>query len=544
MGLKLIQDSVEALDIKRGSAEDYRNILIEINSLREALENVESLLSGESLPHRQRTALERSSLACQTCIDEFLYSIAKYQPHLNAFSKGFTPSFRKIKWALCKKEDVANFRAQLGRHASSINMLLITFQAKQNLASNQSATSSVTTSSVDNNLVEMMQTMSLEQRQCFLFIVQQNRDLMQSLQDMRQMLSLQTTLPPQVLLQPPVILLDPFGKLAPFHLEFIDSPECFVAVMRARFSNAGVRSGGLSKLDNHEFAIEDTRRKKPIDITKPWVRVFRPGQEVDMRMTFHRFACPPSTCPGCLELNEDDGEQVQCHACGLFYQNIQAISRQSREWEQHLPRDHDIEIHGEQIPYILRHPQKEPELKAFQPPEEKEDDSFEGYRRIQIISQPLALLDPRFPALQLIEDFIHFADLLDDVPLHVSPYRSEIKELHSRARHFIRQRDGDFPAFSSFSHIEQMRKRLTMESLTLRHYIDILIRNLCNDPETKVLVMYLKQKPTTGNRTGYYAGALGAMVNISESAKSKESRIPRPVSKDKVEWLMLDSSRK
>ena len=311
MGLKLIQDSVEALDIKKGSAEDYRNILIEIISLREALENVESLLSCESLPHRQRTALERSSLACQTCIDDFLYSIAKYQPHLNAFSKGFTPSFRKIKWALCRKEDVANFRAQLGRHASSINMLLITFQAKQNLASNQSATSSVTTSSVDNNLVEMMQTMSLEQRQCFQFIMQQNRDLMQSLQDMRQMLSLQTTLPPQVLLQQPVILLDPFGKLAPFHLEFIDSPECFVAVMRARFSNAGVRSGGLSKLDNHEFAIEDTRRKKPIDMTKPWVHVFRPGQEVDMRMTFHRFACPPSTCPGCLEVNEDDEEQVQ-----------------------------------------------------------------------------------------------------------------------------------------------------------------------------------------------------------------------------------------
>lgn len=57
------------------------------------------------------------------------------------------------------------------------------------------------------------------------------------------------------------------------------------------------------------------------------------------------------------------------------------------------------------------------------------------------------------------------------VPPEISPYRSEIEDLHVRAAKFVSQRDSNFPAFSSFSHIEQMRNQLTIESLTLRHYI-------------------------------------------------------------------------
>ena len=34
----------------------------------------------------------------------------------------------RIRWALCKKEDVARSRARLERHSSPVNMLLITLQ--------------------------------------------------------------------------------------------------------------------------------------------------------------------------------------------------------------------------------------------------------------------------------------------------------------------------------------------------------------------------------------------------------------------------------
>lgn len=205
-----------------------------------------------------------------------------------------------------------------------------------------------------------------------------------------------------------------FGRIAPFHLEFVDSFECFITVMKARFSNAGVKAEGLSKLDNFEFVMEDTQRKRSIDLSKPWDRVFRSGQQVDMRMMFHRFACPPSTCPSCLELSEDDDEEPQCQNCGLFYQNVAAISKSSRDWSIYLPPDKEVSLSGDNIPYILRHPSKAPELKVFRPADEVEDEIFEGYKRVQIVSQPLALLDSRFPALQLIREFCHFAKLLQD----------------------------------------------------------------------------------------------------------------------------------
>lgn len=157
-----------------------------------------------------------------------------------------------------------------------------------------------------------------------------------------------------------------------------------------------------------------------------------------------------------------------------------------------MPNDGDVIISGEQIPCIVRRSNNEPQLKAFRPPTKAEDAHFDGYRRIQLVSQPLALLDPMFPALQLIEDFIHFADLLEDVPNDISPYQENISNLHQRAKVFIMERDRNLPAFSSFFQIEQVRRRLTTETLTLRHYIDLLVKSLCNDPNTKELFKYIK----------------------------------------------------
>ena len=311
MGLKLIKESAEALDDKKGAASDYGGLLTEVGSLQEGLATVEELLQNDNLPKRQHVALERLVCECHKSIEEFIESISKYQPHLRYGTKGIVPKFRKMQWALSRKEDVAKFRLLLGRHASAINMLLITLQAKQSLVSKASHKNTIARIDSEAHLTNMMQTMSVEQRQSLLFLTQQNRELLRTIQDMRHMLEAQTRVPPQILLQQPVVLLDPLGKIAPFHLEFIDSPECFMAVLHARFVQAGVGRGGLSRLVNREFAIEDSQRKRQLDLDKPWSQVFRPGQQVDMRMIFHRFACPPSTCPSCLEMNDEDIEEIE-----------------------------------------------------------------------------------------------------------------------------------------------------------------------------------------------------------------------------------------
>ena len=58
--------------------------------------------------------------------------VAKYQPWLQlrpVLGPGaWKGCVAKIRWAVCKKEDVARFRAQLAGHGSSIKMLLLTLQ--------------------------------------------------------------------------------------------------------------------------------------------------------------------------------------------------------------------------------------------------------------------------------------------------------------------------------------------------------------------------------------------------------------------------------
>ena len=146
-------------------------------------------------------------------------SISKYKPHLQPEASGFQSNYRKIRWALTKKDGKADFRNRIGRHASSINMLLITFQAKQDLDARRPGSSAIARKlqSEDSKVTEMLKHMSIEQRQCFVVIMQQNQNLLQSVQHLSKMLESQASIPSQIMLQQPVILLD---RKSPFPRHF------------------------------------------------------------------------------------------------------------------------------------------------------------------------------------------------------------------------------------------------------------------------------------------------------------------------------------
>lgn len=313
-GIKLINSSVQAVNEAKGASADFAALGTEIATLEDGLEAIEELQLAGAFSSKQGGAIERAISACQNSIDDFCSSIAKYQPHLRSQASGLHAGYRRIKWALCKKEDVANFRSQVARHSSSINMLLVTFQIKQSsgIGRPNDPSSLIVASQAgwDHQVAEILSSLSAEQRRCFLFLMQQNKQLLQSVEEIGQIMQLQSEIPAQILLGQPVVLLDCFGKTAPFHLEFIDSFETFMAVMVARFKQAGVKPSGVAKLENHEFSIQDTKRKRFIDVTQPWPTVFQPGQKVDMSMVFHRFSCPPSTCPACLGRTEGGGDEV------------------------------------------------------------------------------------------------------------------------------------------------------------------------------------------------------------------------------------------
>ena len=155
----------------------------------------------------------------------------------------------------------------------------------------------------------IMLGLNLEQRQLFQSLIESNRQLVQAnerttneLQRMRQVVQVQPDIPPQVALQKPVTLLDACGRVSAFHLDFIDCSEAFLAVLKIRFRQYGVEEQGIKMLDHSQFVLED--HNGVLDLSKPWSRVLRPSQKIDMSMVFRRDVAP-SMCPVCGQVNNE-----------------------------------------------------------------------------------------------------------------------------------------------------------------------------------------------------------------------------------------------
>ena len=110
----------------------------------------------------------------------------------------------------------------------------------------------------------------------------------------------QAQIPPQIDRQQPVYLEDAHGRVAPFHIEFINSLDAFQAVMEARF----LHLPGLKKIQRSEYLIQESGRKRTLDLQAPWESVFLPGRKFIMSMIFETPQKSTSSCPGCQTENE------------------------------------------------------------------------------------------------------------------------------------------------------------------------------------------------------------------------------------------------
>lgn len=132
-------------------------------------------------------------------------------------------------------------------------------------------------------------------------ILESNMRVFATVLQIQQVLS---EIPAQVNLQQPVILEDAHGRLAPFHIEFINSFTVFQAVLEARFHDVP----GFKKVRNGEYMMQDVASKKTLDFTQPWESVFRPGRRANMSMVFEEDEAVSSVCPGCWTENISVGD--------------------------------------------------------------------------------------------------------------------------------------------------------------------------------------------------------------------------------------------
>jgi len=136
-----------------------------------------------------------------------------------------------------------------------------------------------------------------------------NLSRMSSLHSYKLLERLCTAIPAQVLRQQPVMFRDALDRVAPIHLEWINSREAFMAVLKVRFKDFG-----LHKIQNGEFALQDTGSADDIDlsdISRPWDLIFVPGQQVDMSVTFKRRDQANSIlCPACSQEHLGQSSEV------------------------------------------------------------------------------------------------------------------------------------------------------------------------------------------------------------------------------------------
>lgn len=127
--LTLVHTVVDALRDSGDSSTEYRELISQLYTLETALISVKRVELDDA-QHAEHVALMQAAAQCQRTIDHFWEKIKKYQPSLRADGSGsrVKDGWRKVRWALCRKEDLSRFKADLMGHTESIEMLLTTVQ--------------------------------------------------------------------------------------------------------------------------------------------------------------------------------------------------------------------------------------------------------------------------------------------------------------------------------------------------------------------------------------------------------------------------------
>ncbi|CZR56326.1 uncharacterized protein PAC_06214 [Phialocephala subalpina] len=321
--IELVGTVIDALRSSGQAGSDYRELVGQLLSLETALIHVKELEFEES-QYAEVIALRQAAAQCRRTIDNFWEDAKRYQPALTGSSSGSKVRDRwmKIKWAVCKKDDLAKFNADLVGHTESIQLLLTTVQmSKADLQDKRQEQQQKTLAGrLQAGYFDCMQrlTLVLSQGKQVLDItssvLRTNVKVFQMVVQIHQFI---TTIPGQVERQQPVYMIDALGKASPFHLEF-----ALVSVLQINFRKYG---SGEEKVARGDFAIQDVATKRDVDLKADWELCFFPGQRVVMSIILHRSLnnkCPKCKNPSPGSFPFDGDSEIDCLVCGLKYRGV------------------------------------------------------------------------------------------------------------------------------------------------------------------------------------------------------------------------------
>lgn len=318
--LQLVFILIDSLRKVSNSGGSYQALLNELYALETALLDVKRI-DPEYYGAVKVNSLRQAASQCEHTINEFWGKVQKYQPHLQhgRTNSKIKDAWYKLKWALCREDDLEKFRAEIRGHTSSINILLSTMQLEAMALDSRTRESHHTNlaSMIHQQTYGIMQKLSavattgeehVQQAKELLEtssqIMQSNLRLFQAVHDLQ--LSV-LGLPGQILRQQPVYLTDALNKECPFHLEFVRSTRGLFEVLKDNLKDTGC---GPEMIERGQFVIEERGTRRAIDFSLPWERCVQPGQRLVMSMVFEGRGQLEPICPRCKTRCEESVQET------------------------------------------------------------------------------------------------------------------------------------------------------------------------------------------------------------------------------------------
>ncbi len=126
--IELVGTVIQSLRDSGGAKASFGELVHELTSLETALLRVQQLDLGDE-QKGDYAAITQVASQCQFTIERFWSKVSQFQDPLLYDSRSvITAAWMKVRWTLCKKEDLAKFKADIAAHTQSILLLLVAVQ--------------------------------------------------------------------------------------------------------------------------------------------------------------------------------------------------------------------------------------------------------------------------------------------------------------------------------------------------------------------------------------------------------------------------------
>ncbi|PVH82988.1 hypothetical protein DL98DRAFT_570192 [Cadophora sp. DSE1049] len=413
--IDLIGKVIDALRSSSEAGSEYRELLVQLFSLETALLQVKRL-DCDDTQYQEVIALRQAAAQCKRTIDSFWEKNKRYQPSLEG--RGSTSTLRngwmKIRWAVCKKDDITKFKRDLAGHTEAIQLLLATVQMSQAKIHDrrQDTQQKSLMAKVQEGYFNCMQRLVVavdQGKQLHEMTTSVMQTVIKTFQIVLQIQGMITAIPGQVDRQQPVYMIDALGKTSHFNLEFVRSAEALVAVLKINFRK---HSNAEDKIARGDFAIHDSATKQDVDLSRDWDLCFSPGQRVIMSIILDQSLESDTLCPKCRAANRQGGAtgndiDIECFVCGLSYRRVLEVL----EIESDPPPDEVCVDTSDSITTGKDPPVFGPEVPSKQ---ERKHDELADFRHVRIRDKALSPVSDHQTGVQHSDHAPHIPSIEDD----------------------------------------------------------------------------------------------------------------------------------